>query len=174
MRAGKRIIIIWLIICLIGCVNPSAKTGKPTNGLEGTIKSNKMEYKEGEDVIIDFTLKNISDKPIRIFERMENKGYLFHILSFAQDKQMKSFVKVYKRGISDSPVFRTIEPGKKYTIQLNPTGKGEQSGDWKIELEPGTYRVEGIYGYNKDSFFGDQGVWCGGLRTNGINIKIIE
>jgi len=176
--SGKKIIIVVSVLLLmlgVGCagnresnngyaiiiVSEENKDGgkeeiigdKPVNGLKITIKSDKSEYQEGEDILIDFTFKNISDTPITILERMYCGRFRWHTLVFIGNDKKSEFQDRCYVCRKDSPIYKIINPGKKYTIQFNPTGKRSVSWSLALKLKPGVYQVKSIYDCFEDFFF---------------------
>lgn len=142
--------------------------GNPVNGLQALISVDKTEYEEGEDVFIDFSVQNASQKDIQIFERYSCSRYEFHVLIFSNDEKEVKFQDVAYECDKNIPCHGNLNPGKIYTVRFNPVEKNRPKYlSPGLALQPGIYKVKGVYERQ-----GDTSCWQGRITSNTIIIKI--
>lgn len=156
--------------------------GEVVNGLQLTIKANKETYVSGEPIIIEYTLKNVTEKPLIFY--LEGAHLLYALIDMInivdKEKQPVKILILYERPICYS---------KDYFITLKPKDTWSATKDitaWYHTIRyPGKYEIIASYLNNLDYYncqgnpFGSEesvkrlpdthiDAWTGEVKSNSI------
>jgi hypothetical protein len=151
--------------------------GKEANGLILKIDIAKPQYKVGEDIIVIFAFKNVSDKAIVIADNSDEYRSYYHGFDFLNTAgkpiaQQKPDI-VFKE---TAPIMTEVQPGKttQHEVILNAwklAGRGHPYTN--IGKEARTIIITGVYSTPEGSTK-DGRTWIGLIRSRPIGIEIVE
>lgn len=150
-------------------------------GLECTIKANKEIYTAGEPVIIEFVLKNVSDKPLTLFVgNIQLNVYTNMEITNISGRDKQPVKKSISRcGKKHLPIeeFISLKPNEAYKTSLDIS-----NCYYKIRF-PGKYKITVRYNNFKDYYYFKRDIslsrtpidiWKGKVYSSPIIIEIKE
>lgn len=168
----RRISFILIILSLLCQLHGNVLAGEP---LRLTLTFDKEEYKETDQINVDFTLKNIGKKPIYVNKR-------FFLNSKDSPKEQKEiYLSVTSPSGKELPCSSSTETGlpkTEYFILLNPGEEVSLDRQRSIKYffdftEPGIYKVVAVY----QNVYGDEiglDAFKDRIESNPVTIKIVE
>lgn len=155
-------------------------------GLEYMIKANKEIYTAGQPVILEFVLKNVSDKPLILFiGDIDYNIYMGLKIINITERDKQPVIKLLfweKRGCVAKGEFITLKPNETYKTSEDISKyyyKIRHPGKYKIMLSYsngyGYYDCEGnAFGKNKQLPRTNIDAWKGKVQSNSVTIEIKE
>lgn len=183
-------ILIGLFFCKsIYPFDPDVPGGVPVNGLQCTIKADRETYISGEPIIIEYTLKNVGEKPLILFAgdipQVIYAGLNVISLSDKKKSPLRKLIFWEERDGVAKEEFITLKHNETYITTVDII-------NWYHTIRyPGKYEITALYRSDFNYYdcegnpFGSKesikrispipiDAWTGEIKSNSIIIEVME